>query len=400
MTLGLKFFCLIHSAFCNYLTGLTRPVSDITLNTVSGRQHNHRQYPAIAVQHFATMAYPAIAVHHFATKKVKDFSQTRVNINITLVEDIINLEEVDEEMKTVIEALKDNFNKTLTIRTSPGSLDHITVVTADGKLTVNQISQISMKSPQLILVNMASFPECTAAAINAVRESGMNLNPEVEGPLIRVPIPIVTREHREMLVKLAKQNTNKAKDSLQRVPTNTMNKLKKSKDKTSEDTIRLIEKQISQMADDTVAKLDRQLAVKTKKLLGSKTISAQPHSSLFLMDLIGDKLAPPAPISTHMEVCHCGVSSGKALPSSGTLRFAHSLPPSTCSFYSESSGMVTLREHLLLEKGLYGAFALTMMLPIDGDHWQALHYLLLISQEPPFLNSKSGSVSNFKLCSD
>ncbi|KAF5923319.1 hypothetical protein HPG69_017826 [Diceros bicornis minor] len=70
-----------------------------------------------------------------------------------------------------------------------GSLDHITVVTADGKLALNQIGQISMKSPQLILVNMASFPECTAAAIKAIRESGMNLNPEVEGTLIRVPIP-------------------------------------------------------------------------------------------------------------------------------------------------------------------------------------------------------------------
>uniref|UniRef100_A0A8D2DGK2 Ribosome-recycling factor, mitochondrial n=1 Tax=Sciurus vulgaris TaxID=55149 RepID=A0A8D2DGK2_SCIVU len=210
MALGLKYFRFIHPAFCNYLAALTRPVSDITLKTVSGRQHDHRQY----------MAYSTTAVRHFATKKAK------------------------------------------------GSLDHITVVTADGKLTLNQISQISMKSPQLILVNMASFPECTAAAIKAIRESGMNLNPEVEGTLIRVPIPIVTREHREMLVKLAKQNTNKAKDSLRRVRTNAMNKLKKSKDKTSEDTIRLIEKQISQMADDTVAELDRHLAVKTKELLG------------------------------------------------------------------------------------------------------------------------------------
>lgn len=54
----------------------------------------------------------------------------------------------------------------------------------------------------------------------------------------------VTREHREMLVKLAKQNTNKAKESLRKVRTSAMNKLKKSKDKASEDTIRLIEKQV------------------------------------------------------------------------------------------------------------------------------------------------------------
>ncbi|XP_034350378.1 ribosome-recycling factor, mitochondrial isoform X2 [Arvicanthis niloticus] len=210
MDLGIRCFRLLHPAFRSYLAALTRPVSEISMKTVNGRQYDYRQYSA----------YPAVPVRHFATKKAK------------------------------------------------GSLDHITVVTADGKLDLNQIGQISMKSPQMILVNMASFPECTAAAIKAIRESGMNLNPEVEGTLIRVPIPKVTREHREMLVKLAKQNTNKAKENLRKVRTNAMNKLKKSKDRASEDTIRLIEKQISQMADDTVAELDRHLAAKTKELLG------------------------------------------------------------------------------------------------------------------------------------
>uniref|UniRef100_F6YGI3 Ribosome-recycling factor, mitochondrial n=1 Tax=Callithrix jacchus TaxID=9483 RepID=F6YGI3_CALJA len=245
--LGLKCFRMVHPAFCNYLAASIRPVSEVTLMTVHERQHGHRQY----------VAYPGVPVRHFATKKAKakgkGQSQTRVNINTALVEDIINLEEVNEDMKSVIEALKDNFNKTLNIRTSPGSLDQIAVVTADGKLALNQISQISMKSPQLILVNMASFPECTAAAIKAIRESGMNLNPEVEGTLIRVPIPQVTREHREMLVKLAKQNTNKAKDSLRKVRTNAMNKLKKSKDTVSEDTIRLIEKQVLLPTDVVVS---------------------------------------------------------------------------------------------------------------------------------------------------
>ncbi|XP_012354265.2 ribosome-recycling factor, mitochondrial-like isoform X2 [Nomascus leucogenys] len=185
MALGLKCSHMVHPAFRNYLAASIRPVSEVTLKTVHERQHGHRQ----------CVAYSAVPVHHFATKKAKakakgkGKSQTRVNISAALVEDIINLEEVNEEMKSVIEALKDNFNKTLNIRTSPGSLDKIAVVTADGKLALNQISQISMKSPQLILVNMASSPECTAAAIKAIRESGMNLNPEVEGALIRVPIP-------------------------------------------------------------------------------------------------------------------------------------------------------------------------------------------------------------------
>ncbi|KAM6170494.1 ribosome-recycling factor, mitochondrial isoform 2-T2 [Rhynchocyon petersi] len=180
MALGLRYFRLAHPAFRNSLAALTRPVSEVTLKTVRERQNDH-------------VAYPTSPVRHFATKKAKakgrGQSQPRVNINTTLVEDIINLEALDEEMKSVMETLKDNFNRTLNIRTSPGSLDHITVLTDDGKLALNQIGQISMKSPQLILVNMTNFPECTAAAIKAIRESGMNLNPEVEGTLIRVPIP-------------------------------------------------------------------------------------------------------------------------------------------------------------------------------------------------------------------
>lgn len=63
-----------------------------------------------------------------------------------------------------------------------------------------------------------------------------------------------------MLVKLAKQNTNKAKDSLRKVRTNAMNKLKKSKDKASEDTIRLIEKQVLLPTDVVLMYLTQKIA--------------------------------------------------------------------------------------------------------------------------------------------
>lgn len=121
----------------------------------------------------------------------------------------------------------------------------------------------------------------------------------------------MTREHRENLTKLAKQFSNKAKDSLRRVRSNAVNQVKKSKEGVSEDTIRLIEKQViqmkpdlkllvhvyiyakhsykymfkvcatnnihlslcvylqvQQMADSYVADIDKQLATKTKELLG------------------------------------------------------------------------------------------------------------------------------------
>lgn len=206
-----------------------------------------------------------------AAKSSKGKSQkhapARVKINAALVEDIIDLKGVEHDMKTVLDNLKEDFNKSLNIRTSPSAFDHIVVTTKDGKFPLNHLGQITMKSPRLFLINMSSFPESALAVVNALKQSQMNLNPELDGALIRIPVPQVTREHRENLVKLAKQLTNKSKDSLRKIRTGAVQEVKKSKDTVSEDTIRLIEQQIQQMTEDAVAEMDKQLASKTKELL-------------------------------------------------------------------------------------------------------------------------------------
>ncbi|XP_016141456.1 ribosome-recycling factor, mitochondrial-like isoform X2 [Sinocyclocheilus grahami] len=161
-----------------------------------------------------------------------------------------------------------NYVRHYATKKSKGALDHIIVTTKDGKFPLNQLGQISMKSPQLLVVNMTGFPEATAAVTHALQDSSIGLNPEVEGTIIRVPVPKVTREQRENLVKLAKQFSNKTKDSLRRVWTNAVTRVKKSKESVSEDTIHLVEKQIQQMADSYAADIDKQLATKTKELLG------------------------------------------------------------------------------------------------------------------------------------
>ncbi|XP_070706708.1 ribosome-recycling factor, mitochondrial [Pempheris klunzingeri] len=214
---------------------------------------------------------PAACARLYATKKAKAKAKgpaAKVNLNSALVEDIISLDEVKGEMTAVLSALKDDFTRNLSIRTSPGALDHIVVTTQDGKFPLNQLGQISMKSPQLIMVNMSSFPEATAAATRALKGSSMNLNPEVDGTIIKVPVPKVTREHRENLAKLAKQLSNKAKDSLRKVRSNAVALVKRAKEGHSEDTIRLVEKQIQQMSDSMAVDIDKQLAAKTKELLG------------------------------------------------------------------------------------------------------------------------------------
>ncbi|KAJ1145900.1 hypothetical protein NDU88_012183 [Pleurodeles waltl] len=236
--MALRCLSQLHAVVCKSVPLLARPALRAHARTTAASLNSCRQ--CVGTQ--------AIQARNLATKKSKakskGHSQARVNINAALVEDIINIEAVNEEMHAVMESLKEDFSKNLNIRTSPGALDHIIVVTKDGKFPLNHIGQISLKSPQLIIVNMTNFPESTAAAVKAIRESKMNLNPEVDGMIIRVQVPPVTREHRENLAKLAKQISNKAKDTLRRVRTNAVVEIRKSKNSVSEDTIKLLEKQV------------------------------------------------------------------------------------------------------------------------------------------------------------
>ncbi|XP_013994167.1 ribosome-recycling factor, mitochondrial [Salmo salar] len=265
MTLSL--LGLMRPALCRSLVALVPMVRSPQLVVISRVQ---LLLPNIFHQNMVPPA--ASCVRFYATKKSKAKAAkgqaSKVNINSSLVEDIISLEEVKEDMAAVLTTLKDDFSRNLSIRTSPGALDHIVVSTADGKFPLNQLGQISMKSPQLIMVNMTAFPEAVGAATRSLRESSMKLNPEVDGTIIRVAIPKVTREHRENLAKLAKQFSNKAKESLRKVRSNAITQVKKAKDTVSEDTIRLVEKQIGQMADSFAADVDKQLTTKTKELLG------------------------------------------------------------------------------------------------------------------------------------
>ncbi|XP_071802277.1 ribosome-recycling factor, mitochondrial-like [Asterias amurensis] len=194
--------------------------------------------------------------------------QTKVDVNRSVDDSILDLQDVHQDMKTAIDALKQSYIKTLNIRTSQGVLDHIQVSTNDGKFSLNQLGQITAKSSNMMSVNMTSFPEATQAAVKAIRECGMNLNPQVTGSLIQVPIPKVTKEHREQLAKQAKVMCDKSKVSVRQIRSNYISKIKKHKDSASKDTLFILEKQIGQIADVTIENAEQLLTGKTKELLG------------------------------------------------------------------------------------------------------------------------------------
>ena len=71
----------------------------------------------------------------------------------------------------------------------PGGIDTLPVDLEGDKYPLNEVAQVSRKSPQMLIINSSSFPQATLGIMEAIRASGMNLNPQQEGTTIYVPLP-------------------------------------------------------------------------------------------------------------------------------------------------------------------------------------------------------------------
>ncbi|XP_066951599.1 ribosome-recycling factor, mitochondrial isoform X2 [Macrobrachium rosenbergii] len=148
-----------------------------------------------------------------------------------------------------------------------GGIETLPVELEGDKYPLNEVAQVSRKSPQMLIINAASFPQATVGIIKAIRESGMNLNPQQEGTTIYVPVPKVTKEHRENLAKSAKTLCNRCKDQLRERQNNFIRKVRTKEGQVSEDLVYNVQLKIREIADDHMQEAEKLMAAKQKELL-------------------------------------------------------------------------------------------------------------------------------------
>ena len=151
--------------------------------------------------------------------------------------EVISFDKLKQQMEMTVDHLRKEYAEQLTLRTSISLFDNLSVDTPDGKFPLIQIGQIVQKNPNLLMINMAATPHYIANVKTAIMSSGMNINPQQDGTTVFLPIPKVTREHREMLAKNAKVLCEKTKEKLRNIQNNFARDLKKVKDEHSEDLI-------------------------------------------------------------------------------------------------------------------------------------------------------------------
>jgi ribosome recycling factor len=202
-------------------------------------------------------------------KKRDGKNPAKITVNEDQLASIINFNNLKGLMEKAVASMKEDFARNLSLRSTTGAIDTLKVK-ADGKeYELQELGQIIRKNPKTIVINLIAFPQLIPNVIESLAKSGMNLNPQQDGTTVFVPVPKVTKEHREMLAKNAKAIFIKCRDGVKEAQNEYIKKVKKNGE-ISVDLNHQIQNQIVALGNTYIADADKLLQVKQTELLAGK----------------------------------------------------------------------------------------------------------------------------------
>ena len=179
----------------------------------------------------------------------------------------IDLDDLERRMDGAMTSLRQEF---LTLRTGRASASMLEPVMVDayGTMTpINQVGTVNVPEPRMITVNVWD-KSMTGKVEKAIRESGLGINPVVDGTIIRLPIPELNEERRRELTKVAGQYAESARVAIRNVRRDGMDQIKKAKaDGMSEDDQKFWEGAVQELTDKAIVKIDGALESKQEEIM-------------------------------------------------------------------------------------------------------------------------------------
>ena len=173
----------------------------------------------------------------------------------------------DKMNKTIDKFLKD-LSTLSTGRANSNMLDLIKVDVYGQKMPINQIASITIPEPRTISIQVWDLNNVPLVD-SAIRKSELGLNPQIDGQLIRLPVPDLSEERRIELKKLIKSMGEQCKISIRNIRREANDDLKtllKSKD-ISEDLEKNEEKKVQQITDENINKVEEKVDTKEKEIM-------------------------------------------------------------------------------------------------------------------------------------
>ena len=204
----------------------------------------------------------------------KDASFLRYNLLISLmVEDgkMVDLTglkaDLSRRMDGAFDTLKREFAGLRAGRASPALLEPVRVEAYGSEMPITQVGTIGSPEPRMLTVQVWDR-SLVGAVERAIRDCGLGLNPQPDGQMVRVPLPMLTEERRNELAKTAAKYAENARIAVRGVRRDGMEQIKalEKKHEISQDDERDWSEQVQKLTDGYIKRLDESLADKEKDI--------------------------------------------------------------------------------------------------------------------------------------
>ena len=176
--------------------------------------------------------------------------------------------DADKRMEGALHSLNHSLNGLRTGRASTALLDPVQVEVYGNRMPINQIATVS--TPESRLISVQVWDQGNVAAVEkAIQNSGLGLNPNTDGTLIRLPLPDLSEERRKELAKKAKEYMESAKIAIRNVrrdANDAIKKLQKNNDISEDDQHQYVE-EIQKLTDGYITQAEQAANSKTVEIL-------------------------------------------------------------------------------------------------------------------------------------
>ena len=181
---------------------------------------------------------------------------------------MFNQNNYKDKMSKTLDKFSKDLSTLSTGRANSNMLDLIRVDVYGQKMPINQIGTITAPEPRVINIQVWDLNNVNLID-TAIKKSDLGLNPQIDGQLIRLPIPDLSEERRNELAKMIKSMGEQCKISIRNIRRDANDELKKLlKEKSiSEDIEKKEEKNIQSLTDENIKKIDEKILVKEKEIM-------------------------------------------------------------------------------------------------------------------------------------
>jgi ribosome recycling factor len=182
--------------------------------------------------------------------------------------DDIDLDDLEKRMDGALNSLRGEFASLRTGRASASMLDPVTVDAYGSSMPINQVGTINVPEPRMVVVNVWD-KSLVGAVDKAIRNSGLGINPVMDGTILRLPIPELNEERRKELAKVAGQYAEQARVAVRNVRRDGMDTLKRMEreHEMSQDEQHMWSDEIQEMTDRHIKTIDEALEQKDGEIM-------------------------------------------------------------------------------------------------------------------------------------